>query len=320
MALIDNFTKEQLEQIVQESKSYREVITKLGYSTPNGNNHKTLKSRLQKYNISTDHFSFESTHLVERTEENVFCKNSTATQATLRRWFIKGNYVPYQCDCCGITEWQEKPLVLQLDHINGDNHDNRLENLHWLCPNCHSQTDTFCGKQLQKKHMTKQGITIKTEVKKYCVDCGKEISAAAERCPECAAKASRIVERPSAEELKQLLLSYNGNFVQVSKIFNVTDNTIRKWCKGYDLPFHTKDYKSVKENNPLNTGLSKSIQQLDKDTDVIINTFNTITEGAQWLLNNGITESNIKSIITNIGRVCNGKRKTAYNYRWQYQK
>lgn len=319
MALIDNFTKEQLEQIVQESKSYREVITKLGYSTPNGNNHKTLKSRLQKYNISTDHFSFESTHLVERTEENVFCKNSTATQATLRRWFIKGNYVPYQCDCCGITEWQEKPLVLQLDHINGDNHDNRLENLHWLCPNCHSQTDTFCGKQLQKKHMTKQGITIKTEVKKYCVDCGKEISAAAERCPECAAKASRIVERPSAEELKQLLLNYNGNFVQTGKIFNVTDNTIRKWCKGYGLPFHTKDYKVVKETNPLNTGLSKAILQLDKNNCEIINSFNTITEGAQWLLDNKITESNIRSVATNIGRVCNGKRKTAYNYIWQYQ-
>lgn len=243
MAIIDNFTREELEQIVQNSKSYREVITKLGYSTPNGNNHKTLKNRLEKYNISTDHFSLAGSQAIERTEENVFCENSTATQAVLRRWFIKGNYVPYQCDCCGISMWQGQDLVLQLDHINGNNHDNRLENLHWLCPNCHSQTNTFCGRQLKKNHATNNGITIKTDKKKYCIDCGKEISLSAERCTECALKARRVVDRPEKDLLKDILFNNKGNFTLTGKQFNVTDNTIRKWCKGYGLPYHSSDYK-----------------------------------------------------------------------------
>lgn len=63
---------------------------------------------------------------------------------------IKANLIEYKCSCCGITEWNGKPLTLQLHHINGNNRDNRLENLTFLCPNCHSQTDNFSGKNAEK--------------------------------------------------------------------------------------------------------------------------------------------------------------------------
>jgi len=242
MAIIDNFTEEELRIIVQESKSYREVLKKLGYATYGGNNNATLKKRLEKYNISTEHFT--TIGGIERNENNVFCQNSTASQATLRRWFVKGNYIPYQCSVCGISTWQGKELSLQLDHINGNNSDDRIENLRWLCPNCHSQTDTFCGKQSKKSHATKEGVQIKEQVTKHCISCGKPISKTATYCPECAAKARRVViERPSAEELTQLLKDNNGNFSKIGKMYGVNDNSIRKWCKYYNLPFHSSDYK-----------------------------------------------------------------------------
>lgn len=63
---------------------------------------------------------------------------------------IKANLIEYKCSCCGITEWNGKPLTLQLHHINGNNRDNRLENLTFLCPNCHSQTDNFSSKNAGK--------------------------------------------------------------------------------------------------------------------------------------------------------------------------
>ena len=69
-----------------------------------------------------------------------------ANRASVRRVIIKDNLISYECSECGISEWNDKKLALHLDHINGKNGDHRLENLRFLCPNCHSQTDTYTGK------------------------------------------------------------------------------------------------------------------------------------------------------------------------------
>ena len=236
-SLIDKYSKEELEQIVENSKSLTEVILKLGYSTASGRNAETVKIRLGKYNISTEHFSHKKG--IKRTPENIFCKNSTANQSTLRKWYIKGNYTEYTCSICGQKpEWQGKELTLILDHINGENHDHRLENLRWVCPNCNQQLDTTGYKEMR----------VNKELKKkyYCVDCGKEISYGAIRCNKCKGEIKRICERPTKEELLNLII--NKPFVQIGKMFEVSDNAVRKWCKSYDLPYKQKDIKTLKEN------------------------------------------------------------------------
>ena len=74
---------------------------------------------------------------------------STINQKTLRRWYKKGNYTEYKCSICGLLPvWQNKELTLILDHINGLNNDDRLENLRWVCPNCNMQLPTTNGKNI----------------------------------------------------------------------------------------------------------------------------------------------------------------------------
>lgn len=67
------------------------------------------------------------------------------SRQNIKRRLILAGILENRCELCGISEWRGKPLSIQIDHINGVRDDNRLENLRMLCPNCHSQTDTFAG-------------------------------------------------------------------------------------------------------------------------------------------------------------------------------
>ena len=81
------------------------------------------------------------------TLDEILVKDSKYTNmSSLKKRVLKNNLIEYKCAICGISEWMNKKLILQLDHINGDNRDNRISNLRLLCPNCHSQTETYCKK------------------------------------------------------------------------------------------------------------------------------------------------------------------------------
>jgi len=72
------------------------------------------------------------------------------SRASVRKTVINENLIPYECNECDITDWKGKKLSLHLDHINGCNGDNRIENLRFLCPNCHSLTETYTGRNKVK--------------------------------------------------------------------------------------------------------------------------------------------------------------------------
>lgn len=132
-----------------------DVMRKLGYTANRGNSIDGLKKYLDECSIDYKRFTKENPSCYAHKGaplEDIMVENSTYTNMTkLKERIIKAGLLVEKCYICGVYEWMGKPLVLQMDHINGNNRDNRLENLRLLCPNCHSQTDTFCGKKKNGK-------------------------------------------------------------------------------------------------------------------------------------------------------------------------
>ena len=227
----DNYSQEELELIISQSTSYKDFARKIGYSANcSGTTLKTIKKKCLEHSLDTSHFtSIQNSDKVERSVDNVFIENSTACQRTLRDWYKKGEYSAYECAICHQEPvWQNQPLTLILDHINGINTDDRLENLRWVCPNCNSQLLTTGSRNPQKQNNKK---------KYYCIDCGKEVFKNTKRCKSCDAKHRTIpLENMlvTREELKKLIRT--KPFTQIGELFGVTDNAIRKWCIKFHLP------------------------------------------------------------------------------------
>ena len=152
---IYKLSDEQFVELLKKSSTISEVLFKLGY-TVKGNSwgYSQVKRRMDDLNL--DYSIFKGKSAVIKTnklnnvkKEDILKENCRHQRTVLRRYIIKNNLIPYKCAICGCTEWQGKTLSLELDHINGVNNDNRLENLRFLCPNCHSQTLTYGSRNQQ---------------------------------------------------------------------------------------------------------------------------------------------------------------------------
>lgn len=140
------------------------------------------------------------------------------------------------CSGCGIpAEWQGRPMTLQVDHIDGDSFNNLLDNLRFLCPNCHSQTETYGRrKDTGKWH-------------NYC-PCGERINRVSTNCRTCASKLPRKtkIEWPSHKEVVDLVNSL-GSFSATGRTLGVSDNAVRKYLKGKVLDLKKLPLKLISE-------------------------------------------------------------------------
>lgn len=152
------WTDAQFVDVVAESRSIAAVCRALGYA-PSGGTHRFVVRHIARLALNTSHFTGQAWNRgTRRTGQRsiplseILVANSTY-QATgkLRQRLVREGLLPGRCQHCGLAEWRGEALPLHLDHINGDHADNRLENLRILCPNCHAQTDTWCGRNRRRR-------------------------------------------------------------------------------------------------------------------------------------------------------------------------
>lgn len=159
---INSLSKEELKELVEDSQTLSECLDKIGIERTGPKNSfygkvfKALKETLDKYNIDYSHFS-QSTGIKNWTDDSkadiikYFTKNNYHGTGPLKRIIIREKLIPYICSNCGLTdEWNGEKLNLQLHHKDGDRTNNELTNLTFLCPNCHSQTENYCGKNTER--------------------------------------------------------------------------------------------------------------------------------------------------------------------------
>lgn len=142
-----NFTDDELRQIVAESTSFVEVQKKMGYSSKSGTIQTTLKKVFEEKNIDYSHFKGHAWNKRLSKYEDSLTDFGTHSWSSIKEKIFEER--EYRCECCGITNWNNKPLLLQVHHIDGNHNNNTRKNLVILCPNCHSQTDNWTYRKNQ---------------------------------------------------------------------------------------------------------------------------------------------------------------------------
>lgn len=160
------YTREEFTIAWLGSRTIGEVAKKLGRNH-SGGGYVVLKAAAGQLNLSDAHMIDYGTNPGPRYNHVKFIPLSTilveyssyTSIARLKIRLLREKLLEARCyaEDCGLTEWKGRPISLQLDHVNGNNYDHRLENIRLLCPNCHSQTETFAGKN--KRRLNTRGGT-----------------------------------------------------------------------------------------------------------------------------------------------------------------
>jgi len=221
---VTNISEDLLKSYVASSNTWKEILQKCGYT--NYGNNKYIKLLIDKYAIDISHLHQPTSNYLRpryKLQDILVCNSGYSCMVTLKHRLIKELKWEHICKICNLKEWNSKPIPLEIDHINGIHNDNRIENLQFICPNCHAQTDTYKGKNIKNK-----GVKIQYK----CIDCANTVYDSNSRCIKCNSIKRRVVERPEYNQLIEDSKSMSRE--KIANKYGVSRTSIIRWFKYYE--------------------------------------------------------------------------------------
>jgi len=258
-SIIYKVSNEDFKKLLSKSESYSDLLRKCGLNSKGGNIN-TIKRRIKDMSLNDSHISKGKCHNKGRTFKqnrvslefamsNIFVENSNKNRGFVKKLIIRHSLKKYECvKCLNDGSWNNNKLSLHLEHINGASNDNRLDNLCFLCPNCHSQTDTYSGKKTKYTYTEYDNMEFRNDCSvlrtrdicnKYLINIStltkikNRLGMIDENWRSRPLLKNRKVERPVKHELEILLTKHP--LTEIGTKYNVSDNSIRKWCKNMDI-------------------------------------------------------------------------------------
>lgn len=244
------YSDQEVREAVAKSFNVTECMRRLGMKLAGGS-HTHLSNRIKRLGLDTSHFSVGTRSggsVNKKKPEDILVlvdsKDGLAKRTSgylLRRALIESG-VAYECSMAGCNvkgEWCGKTIILHVDHVNGDRYDSRPGNVRFLCPNCHSQTETYAGKSKGYEANPVKPINTSTKNKRdkamkrdrSCIKCQEPITSTGKTglCSTCVKVEQRKVDRPSEASLIEELKT--SNYSALGRKYGVSDNAIRKWLR-----------------------------------------------------------------------------------------
>lgn len=269
------YTDDQFVNAVKLSYSIASVLRMIGVR-PTGGNYDVAHRRIKILNLDMSHFTGKG-HLRGKTHNwakktplsDILVRDFTGGVGThqLKLRLLKEGLLQRKCYRCGINEWLGKQLSLELEHKNGNRYDNRIENIELLCPNCHSLTATYRGKNNGKNKSKEYSDALRREMKerelinididdieltklvavKSIIEIGNMFGVSPKTISRiCFSRNIKIPHKShlmkkfdvSREELEKLIKE--NPMTKIGQMFGVSDNAIRKRAKSYGIDFLVK--------------------------------------------------------------------------------
>lgn len=187
--------------------------------------------------------------------DDVFSSHSHYShRTTLKKFLIDSKIVKDECCICGLTDWQGNSITLQLDHIDGDRHNNQIHNLRLLCPNCHTQTETFSNRKINVVNIDAKSdddfidaIKTSDNARQALIKLGLQaFGGNYDRVRKIKDNngiefASHNKKKPSLNELVECICKYP--IKQIGEKYAVSDTAVRKWMKSYGIPANRRELR-----------------------------------------------------------------------------